>query len=112
MLKHKRLQITCEDEVIRALHIWVLDPCRTQEEISMVVTNICWNYVSLQCLFDFIMNCPIVRQNIDFQTAFKKEILLRSQFKFEEDWFKRLSEPRFCYLQLQNQLNSTQQWRT
>ena len=54
MLKHKRLQVTCEDEVIRAIYIWVMDPARTQEEISMVVANICWNYVSLPCLFDFV----------------------------------------------------------
>lgn len=31
MLKHKRFQVTCEDEVVRALSLWVMDSTRTQE---------------------------------------------------------------------------------
>jgi hypothetical protein len=29
ILKHKRFQVTCEDEVVRALSLWILDPNRT-----------------------------------------------------------------------------------
>lgn len=29
ILKHKRFQVTCEDEVVRALSLWVMDNTRT-----------------------------------------------------------------------------------
>lgn len=67
--------------------------------------------MSLPCLLDLIHNYPIVRQNTDFQISFKKEIILRSQFKYNEDWIKRLAEPRFCYKSMHNHLNATQKWR-
>lgn len=104
MLKHKRFQVTHEDEVVRALSLWIQDAKHTQDQISLLVPDINWNYVSVPCLFDLINTCPKIRQNPEFQNTFKKEVLLR--FKFNEDLVKRLSEPRFCYKFLHNQINS------
>jgi hypothetical protein len=59
LLKHKRLQVPNEDEVVKALELWVLNEKHGQEQISMVVGDINWNYVSLPCLMEIVQNQKI-----------------------------------------------------
>ena len=54
MLKHKRLQVPNEDEVVKAFALWVQSDKHGQEQISMVVGDINWNYVSVPCLMEVV----------------------------------------------------------
>ena len=54
LLKHKRFQVYSEDEVIKALYMWQLDNRNGTAQISQVLNDINWNYVSLPCLVQLV----------------------------------------------------------
>ena len=61
LLKHKRLQVFCEDDIVKAFYLWANDPSHSQSHISMIVPDINWNYVSLPCLLELIQKSPKIR---------------------------------------------------
>ena len=50
ILKHKRLQVYHEDEVVRAFYLWHLGSKVSNMQISQILNDINWNYVSTPCL--------------------------------------------------------------
>lgn len=95
MLKHKRLSVTHEDDVAKAFYLWQQGDNNWHPQISAVIGDINWNYISLGCLIQLVARSPKLRANIDFQAQFKKEIQMR--LKFNDDMVSKVSEPRYCY---------------
>jgi hypothetical protein len=60
-LKHKFLNVNQEDEVAKAICMWIegqeLRPF-LDADLAELLENINWNYVSLQCILDLIRNFP------------------------------------------------------
>ena len=66
LLKHKRFQVTNEDQVIKALYLWQLDNRNGSAQISQVLSDINWNYVSVSCLAQLVQKSPKIRNNKEF----------------------------------------------
>ena len=95
LLKHKRLSVNSEDQVIQAVFNWAEHLDRGQDEISQILACINWNYVSHNCLLDLLRKAKAIRANPDFQEAVKREMVLR--LKFCEDFEAKITEPRYSY---------------
>lgn len=86
LLKHKYLYVVQEDEVIKAICLWIegqpgfqskrdvinrpdldsnmrkdADQVDLQESLREILTNVNWDYVSLACILDLIRNKPMLR---------------------------------------------------
>ena len=97
LLKHKLLNVTQEDEVIKAICMWAegqdLRP-NLDTDLSELLDNVNWNYVTLSCLLDLIRNFPYVRRNMTFHRIINKEFAMRNKFNPETT---NLDAPRFSY---------------
>ena len=97
LLKHKMLNVTQEDEVIKAVCMWAegqdLRP-NLDTDLSELLENVNWNFVTLSCLLDLIRNFPYVRRNMTFHKIINKEFTLRNKFNAETS---NLDAPRHCY---------------
>lgn len=70
LLKHKMLNVTQEDEVVKSICMWNEgqdNRFNLDVELSELLENINWNYVSLQCILDLVRNFPYMRRNPTFQ---------------------------------------------
>jgi hypothetical protein len=97
LLKHKFLNVTQEDEVMKAICMWIegQEPhAGLDEDLGELLDNVNWTYVSLQCLLDMIRNFPQIRRNSRFQTLVTKEFAFRNKFNPETS---NMDAPRFCY---------------
>jgi hypothetical protein len=80
LLKHKMLNVTQEDEVVKGICMWAEGQevrHALDKDISELIENVNWNYVSLPCLLDLIRNFPQVRRNSTFHRIINKEFALR-----------------------------------
>ena len=71
LLKHKLLNVTQEDEVVKALCLWSINQEQTEyleNDLKELIPNVNWNYVSLPCILDMIKSFPVMRRH----HAFKK----------------------------------------
>lgn len=97
LLKHKFLNVTQEDEVMKAICMWIegQEPhAGLDEDLGELLENVNWTYVSLQCLLDMIRNFPQIRRNSRFQALVTKEFAFRNKFNPETS---NMDAPRFCY---------------
>ena len=61
ILKHKLLNVTQEDEVLKAVCMWSEGQearAKLETDLGELLENVNWNYVSLQCILDIIRNFP------------------------------------------------------
>lgn len=97
LLKHKHLNVTQEDEVVKALCMWTEGQELREgleQDLSELLENVNWNYVSLPCMLDLIRNFPFIRRNLTFHKIITKEFALRNKFNPETT---NLDAPRFSY---------------
>jgi hypothetical protein len=95
LLKHKHLYVTSEDEVVKAVSLWAegqaamiksspqtynkpssvsnqeilyaRNLANLQQDLSEVLPNVNWDFVSLPCLLDIVRSDPLLRINQTFQ---------------------------------------------
>ena len=97
ILKHKLLNVTQEDEVVKALCVWTEgQECRDSLDLDVMelLENVNWNYVSVPCFLDLVRNFPLVRRNEAFHKILLKEFAFRIKFNPET---AGLDPPRFSY---------------
>jgi hypothetical protein len=63
-------------------------------DLSELLENVNWNFVTLSCLLDLIRNFPYVRRNMTFHKMLNKEFTMRNKFNPETT---NLDAPRFSY---------------
>lgn len=97
LLKHKLLNVTNEDEVVKSLCMWAEgqeNRAHLDLDLMELLENVNWNYVTLQCLLDLIRNFPYIRRNPTFKKTIMKEFAMRNKFNPETS---QLDGPRFSY---------------
>jgi len=97
LLKHKYLNVAHEDEVVKAVCLWLegQDPREgLDKDLGEVLQNVNWNYVSTPCFLDLIRNFHGIRRNRAFRDAVGKEFKQRLKFDPEK---ADLKVPRFSY---------------
>jgi hypothetical protein len=80
------LNVTQEDEVVKALCMWAEgQESRTALDLDLteLLENVNWNYVSLPCILDMIRNFPSIRRNPTFHKTISKEFAFRHKFNPE-----------------------------
>lgn len=98
LLKHKYLNVTQEDEIIKAICLWLegQEPREELEsELQELLENVYWNHVTTACFLDLIRNFAVIRRHPTFQKIIHKEFNLR--LKFNPENCGQLDAPRFCY---------------
>lgn len=93
MLRHKRLGVVSEDQVVVALSNWLKGPSVQDEHINQIVCDVNWNYVSLPYLLDLAQSHPKLRANFEFYNIFETELKQRLFY----DIAQKVEEPRFSY---------------
>jgi hypothetical protein len=66
LLKHKYLNVTQEDEVIKSLCMWADgkdDKGELENDLKELLENVNWNYVTIPCLLDIMKNFPFIRRH-------------------------------------------------
>jgi hypothetical protein len=63
-------------------------------DISELLENVNWNYVTLTCILDLIRNFPLIRRNPTFHKVLNREFAMRNKFNPETT---KLDPPRFSY---------------
>lgn len=69
ILKHKHLNVTQEDEVVKAVCLWAEGQDLREsldQDLVEILENVNWNYVTLPCFLDLMRNFPIIRRNSSF----------------------------------------------
>ena len=95
LLKHKMLNVTHEDEVVKAICGWVGDGTNGKAtELEDLLSNVNWTYVSIPCFLDLIRSYPVIRRHPSFRSVVLKEFQFR--LKFSPDT-SSLDPPRFSY---------------
>lgn len=97
LLKHKILNVTQEDEVIKGLCMWTEGQENTEtleSDLRELLENVNWNYVTLPCFLDLTRNFPAIRRHPSFQKLMLKEFNMRFKFNPETT---NLDPPRFSY---------------
>jgi hypothetical protein len=98
LLKHKYLNVSHEDEIMKALCLWLegQEPHeRLEADLTELLENVHWNYVSTACFLDIMRNFAAIRRHPRFRKAVLSEFNLR--LKFTPDTTVKLDGPRFCY---------------
>ena len=73
MLRHKRFGIASEDDVLRAMTLWLRNPFITDEQISSIIEVVNWNYVSFPCLIAVAKQNSKLRVNKEFKLKFEEK---------------------------------------
>jgi hypothetical protein len=97
LLKHKMLNVTQEDEVVKSLCMWADGQenwTHLDLDLMELLENVNWNYVSLPCILDLMRNFPYIRRNPTFRKTINKEFAMRNKFNPETT---QLDGPRFSY---------------
>jgi hypothetical protein len=104
LLKHKHLNVTQEDDVIKAICLWlegqqqllakgprynstVLKPSfdsdeqRLSDAVSELLQQVNWDYVSLPCLLDVIRSKPMIRGCQSFRKEVYRQFIERMERK-------------------------------
>mmetsp|Transcript_9384 Transcript_9384/g.14295 ORF Transcript_9384/g.14295 Transcript_9384/m.14295 type:complete len:373 (+) Transcript_9384:1776-2894(+) len=106
VLKHKRLNVSSENEIIEGLNFWLQDPSRSMESIGKVLPEINWKFVPLCILLELNRSHPKMRESLEFKKMFGSELKHRLLFATAahnrainnvERYIKDLGHPRFCY---------------
>ena len=107
ILKHKYLNVTQEDEVIKGICLWTEgqslinqqnnkefereqfinstnrrsdqapEQNNVQSGLEEILMNVNWDFVSLPCLLDVMRNEPILRNNKVFKQALQAQLAVR-----------------------------------
>jgi hypothetical protein len=69
ILKHKYINVTQEDEIVKALCMWTEgkeDKTLLESDLRELLENVNWNFVTLPCFLDLIKSFPVVRRHPSF----------------------------------------------
>ena len=106
LLKHKYLNVTQEDEVVKGICLWTegqslvnqqnqrelerdslinstnkrqaAEQNSLQGDLDEILMNVNWDFVSLPCLLDMVRNEPSIRQNKVFRQAMQAQLAVRN----------------------------------
>ena len=81
LLKHKFLNAKMEEDALTALCIWLENNKAMANNITEILENIFWGYVTLPSLLDVVKNFPLIRNNAAFKKIFTQELSRRRENK-------------------------------